>query len=121
MPRGGSNPGERRGGRKKGSLNRKKLVLKHAIAEGGISPLDFMLQVMRSPVPEGATPAQELAHMSLRFEAAKAAAPYCHSRMAAATVSPVDPFETAAAIREALRQMDELTCGTGAPSLSSMN
>ena len=40
--------------------------------ESGITPLDYMLGVMRA---EGSTPAQ-------RMEAAKAAAPYVHARLA---------------------------------------
>lgn len=42
-------------------------------AKGGITPLDFMLSILRD----------EQKDMAERFEAAKAAAPYMHARLAA--------------------------------------
>jgi hypothetical protein len=72
MPRG-SKPGERRGGRQRGTPN-KKTLLKDAVlcaaAQPNSSPVDFMLGLMRdSKVP-----------MELRIEMAAAAAPYVHTR-----------------------------------------
>jgi hypothetical protein len=58
------------GGRKKGSLNKRTLMIEHA--RSGSLPLDYMLQVMRDPD----------ADPYLRAEMAKAAAPYCHARKA---------------------------------------
>lgn len=47
-------------------------LARHAAVErGGITPLDFMLEVLRN---EG------LPH-DMRMDAAKAAAPYCHARL----------------------------------------
>ena len=66
----GSAPGERRGGRRKGTPN--KVTVKRAaeIAESGKTPLDFMLSVLRD----------EDASIKERMWAAVAAAPYCHAK-----------------------------------------
>ncbi len=73
MPRG-SKPGERRGGRQRGTPNKKtelrNAVLCAAAAHPNPSPLDFMLDLMRDPkVPT-----------DLRIEMAAAAAPLVHPR-----------------------------------------
>jgi hypothetical protein len=69
-----SHGGRRAGaGRKPGSgLAKIDAAARRAAMESGITPLDYMLGVMRA---EGSTPAQ-------RMEAAKAAAPYVHARLA---------------------------------------
>src|SRR5215467_4645099 len=80
MPRG-SRPGERRGGRQRGTPN-KKTLLKNAVflaasgggtsAERNRSPLDFMLALMRDPqVP-----------LDDRIDLAAKAAPFVHARPA---------------------------------------
>lgn len=63
-----------------------------AIAEAGITPLDFMLEVMRAPEPtreDGEDPALFVARYvgwrDRAFEAAKAAAPYVHPKLANVT------------------------------------
>lgn len=67
MPRG-SKPGERRGGRKKGTPNKRTMAERAALAASGLSPLEYMLSVMRDP-----------AVLAERRDAmAKAAAPYIH-------------------------------------------
>lgn len=48
----------------------------------GVTPLEFMLQVMRSPSDHEDAKVQ-VAREAMRFEAAKAAAPYIHPRLAA--------------------------------------
>lgn len=55
------------------------------VRKGGITPLDYMLQVMRD---ESVEPAK-------RLDAAKAAAPYVHPRLASVAVGNQDdkPFE----------------------------
>ena len=79
----GSAPGERRGGRKKGTPNKRNHQLAKKAAAEGVTPLEFMLKIMRgTSLPEDATPAQIIAHETLRFEAAKAAAPYIHAKLA---------------------------------------
>jgi hypothetical protein len=73
MPRG-SRPGERRGGRQKGTPNKstalKKAALSAASADPTITPLQFLLGVMRDPqVPT-----------DLRIRVARAAAPLVHGK-----------------------------------------
>ncbi len=66
MAHGGARPGA---GRKKSGANR---LTQEAAAKGadGLSPLDYMLAVLRNAGNETAT----------RLDAAKAAAPYCHAK-----------------------------------------
>ena len=66
------------GGRKRGSLNKRTIAqqkqtktIRQAAKEAGLSPLEYMLQVMRDPVTESRR----------RDEMARAAAPYCHPRL----------------------------------------
>lgn len=69
MAHGGARPGA---GRKKNGTNR---VTEEAIARaeaGGEMPLDFMLRIMRDPE----------ADESRRIDCAKAAAQYCHPKLA---------------------------------------
>jgi hypothetical protein len=73
MPRG-SKPGERRGGRKPGTPNKKTALVTTAFAAATsnpeLSPLDFFLAVMRDPsIPP-----------DWRFRAAQAAAPFIHPK-----------------------------------------
>lgn len=78
-----SNGGKRPGaGRKAGVPNKRTAALVAAVESTGITPLDYMLNVMRDDsTPNGAEAAQIVALMSLRFEAAKAAAPYVHAKL----------------------------------------
>ena len=73
MPRG-SKPGERRGGRKRGTPNRKtelrNAAMTAAAAIPELSPLDFLLCVMRDPN----------APLELRIKMAQAAAPFVHPK-----------------------------------------
>jgi hypothetical protein len=86
MPRG-SKPGERRGGRQRGTPN-KKTLLKNAVfcaaaAEPNRSPLDFMLALMRDPqVP-----------LDLRIDAAAASAALVHARPQASRDERSHPME----------------------------
>ena len=66
MPRGGYRPGA---GRPKGSKNRAKIA--GIAAEAGLSPLEYMLAVMRD----------ETADPDRRIDMAIAAAPYLHSKV----------------------------------------
>ena len=81
--KGGAKPGERRGGRKKGTPNKKTSVQVAAVQATGVTPLEYMLDVMRQPIPKGASISETIAISDQRFEAAKAAAPYVHPRLAA--------------------------------------
>lgn len=70
MPRGGFRPGA---GRKKGQTTKMNEEARAKALEGGVSPLDYMLGLLRN----------EENPADLRFEAAKAAAPYVHAKLAA--------------------------------------
>lgn len=67
--------GVKTGGRQKGTPNKATAAKQAEIAASGLTPLDFMLTVLRDP----------LQPCDLRMDAAKAAAPYCHPKRA-----PVD-------------------------------
>ncbi len=94
MPRG-SKPGERRGGRQKGTFNKSTVERQlrataglKAAAETGELPLDVLLRCMRG----------DKTVSDRMFEAAVAAAPYLHPRiavMAVQTVSEPDPVAEA--------------------------
>ena len=69
----GAKPGERRGGRKKGTQNKKNAAMIEAVEKSGITPLAYMLKVMRN----------RKAVVQRRDDMAKSAAPYVHPRLAA--------------------------------------
>src|SRR5215469_1914210 len=92
MPRG-SRPGERRGGRKPGTPN-KKTLLKNAVflaaagggtaAEPNRSPLDFMLALMRDPQVD----------LDDRIDLAEAAAPYVLTKPRAPSRVRTNPMDS---------------------------
>jgi hypothetical protein len=97
--RGGARPGA---GRKKGSLGaRTRLIAEAAIADGD-APLNVLLSVMRKAYADNDLP--------LALDAAKAAAPFCHPRLAAiehtgrggASLDVVSKKRRDAAVRAAL-------------------
>ena len=70
--------GDRKGaGRPIGSKNKKTVALQMAVLETGITPLAYLLQVMRDPE----TDPKE------RLSAAIAAAPYVHAKLSAIELS----------------------------------
>lgn len=79
MTRGGKRPGS---GRPKGAVNLMTAEAREKAAEGGITPLDYMLTVLRD----------EAQSQETRLDAAKAAAPYVHAKLANvdATISGKD-------------------------------
>ena len=70
MAHGGARAGA---GRKQGAATAKTREIADRAAEGGVTPLEFMLQVMRD----------ETAERAERLDMAKAAAPYIHPRLSA--------------------------------------
>lgn len=79
----GGHGGARKGaGRKKGSATKRTREIADKAAEEGITPLEYMLQIMRGEEVSEDEKVQ-IAREALRFEAAKAAAPYMHPRLAA--------------------------------------
>lgn len=75
--------GKRQGaGRKPGSATKRTREIADRAAEEGITPLEYMLKIMRDESQHEDERVQ-IARDALRFEAAKAAAPYMHPRLAA--------------------------------------
>ena len=60
-----------------------------ATVEPDISPLEFLLAVVRKAPPAGLSPEQVLFWEAKRLEAAKAAAPYVHGKQSVSDSSPV--------------------------------
>ena|SRR6478609_7918452 len=73
MPGGGSKPGERRGGRQRGTPNKVNAQKRAEIAASGETPLDYMLRIMRDAAAEP----ERRDHM------ARSAAPYIHAKLQA--------------------------------------
>jgi hypothetical protein len=63
--------GVKTGGRKKGSLNKKTILRSQAAANLGLTPLEFMLSLVKD----------ETKDLAVRLDAAKSAAPYVHARL----------------------------------------
>jgi hypothetical protein len=93
-------------GRKAGEPNKRTAEIQRAVEASGVTPLDFMLSIMRDDTtnPDD-EPAQAIARKAMRFEAAKAAAPYVHAKLSSvdATITganggPVDINHTIAFI-----------------------
>lgn len=78
MAKGGARLGA---GRRPGSKNAKSAELAQKAAAAGLTPLEYMLELLRKEPPEGADGIVLASYASLRFEAAKAAAPYIHPRL----------------------------------------
>lgn len=89
----GSKPGERRGGRQKGTRNHKTAALIEAVESSGITPLEVMLLTMRTAWAEAAKiddPLGSLQLKALAVETAHKAAPYCHAKLANVEVTGKD-------------------------------
>lgn len=80
MTHGGHRAGS---GRKLGATTKKTREIAERAAEEGITPLEYMLELLRKPIPEDMDAAEKVAFTAMKFEAAKAAAPYIHPRLAA--------------------------------------
>jgi hypothetical protein len=65
--------GKKTGGRKKGTPNKASAARAEEIAASGLTPLDFMLQVLRD----------ESNPQDVRLDAASKAAPFVHPKLAA--------------------------------------
>ena len=85
--RGGARKGA---GRKKGSATAKTREIADKAAQEGITPLEYMLEVMRREIHPELEPDEVWKAMAMKFEAAKAAAPYIHPRLAAVEHSGQD-------------------------------
>lgn len=65
--------GKKTGGRQKGTPNRATAKREREVAKSGLTPLEYMLKVIRNPKADA----------SRRDDMAKAAAPYVHPKLAA--------------------------------------
>src|SRR5271165_2144829 len=73
-----SHGGRREGaGRKIGSISKLDREARTKAQESGMMPLDYLLSIMRDETQDA----------SVRRDAAKAAAPYCHARLASTEIS----------------------------------
>lgn len=68
--------GQKTGGRQRGVKNKASVAREQAIQASGLTPLEFMLTLLRN---------EQLDQLT-RFEAAKAAAPYVHPKLASTEV-----------------------------------
>lgn len=99
MSHGGKRVGA---GRKPGTSTRMNEEARKQAAEGGLMPLDYMLSILRNDqLPPDA-----------RMDAAKAAAPYVHARLAAVEHSGGIAFSH----EDALAELDDEPEGAGNPS-----
>jgi hypothetical protein len=64
--------GTRSGGRKKGTPNKKTVELISAVEESGVTPVEYMLSVMRDVANDA----------PVRMDAAHKVAPYIHAKLA---------------------------------------
>ncbi len=83
----GSVKGERRGGRQKGTRNKRTEALLEKVQASGLSPLEFLINVMNgnSLDSQGQPMLDEdgkpvVIDFKTRLDAAKAAAPYVHAK-----------------------------------------
>lgn len=87
----GTRGGARKGaGRKPGSATQRTRVIADRAMADGLTPLEYMLKVMRTEPDPTLEPRELASAIVMRFEAAKAAAPYIHPRLAAVEHSGPD-------------------------------
>lgn len=106
-------PRGRNGGRKKGIPNKKTLVQAEEVAASGLTPLQYMLQVMRD----------ETEDRPRRLYAANMAAPYVHAKLASIEHKGADggPIKTESTLNiaglstEALAEIMALSDATKRP------
>jgi hypothetical protein len=90
MAGGGSRPGERRGGRKRGTPNKRTVALRAGLVVAGASP-------ERAAQPPRLQPLELLVNtlndtslpLETRLDAARWAAPYCHAHQGRVDVSDI--------------------------------
>jgi hypothetical protein len=106
--KGGARPGA---GRKKGSPNKRTAETQKAVEESGVTPLEFMLKVMRTEPPADIEDMRVLTDLQqMRFEAAKAAAPYVHAKLSSVEI---DATLTTRTLDQELAALNALTHPAG--------
>jgi hypothetical protein len=86
--------GRRRGaGRKEGLANTRTREIADRAAAKGITPLEYLLHLLRKPYPKDADAATLAQYDAMKADAAKAAAPYMHPRLAPTDApAPIGPL-----------------------------
>jgi hypothetical protein len=95
MPRPAGLP--KTGGRKKGTSNKATVAREAAVKASGLTPLDYMLGVMRD----------EEAPTELRLDAAARSAPYVHPRLSSVAVENKDGQPFAISVEQQQREAEE--------------
>lgn len=96
MAKGGARPGA---GRKAGVPNKRTAEKTAQIEASGLTPLDYLLSIMRD----------DLLDREARVDAAKAAAPYVHAKLANVELNANVAFSH----EDALNQLDDDGAGAG--------
>lgn len=107
--KGGARPGA---GRKAGVRNKRTEKTIREVEASGLTPLQFMLEVMRSDAPDTEDAMLILQHRALRMDAAKAAAPYVHPKLTAIEHSGGVAVQSLAQV---LSEMNERHQGSNKP------
>ena len=99
----------------KGQKNRPSMKdLAAKLAEDGETPLEFLVKLQRTPMPDqldGEDAVNYLRrqkeHQAIQIDAAKAAAPYIHPRLQTTTIAQEDdkPFKVAVDLNEGARRI----------------
>lgn len=113
--RGGARKGA---GRKRGTANKRTRAIADRAAAEGVTPLDFMLALLRKPAPKGANAEVQARYDGLRFEAAKAAAPYLHPRLAPRDAM-IEVAMSGTLAEQACAVMKEMAAGAVSPAQAS--
>jgi hypothetical protein len=85
------------GGRKRGTPNKASAAREAAVQASGLTPLKYMLRVMRD----------EKATTELRLDAAARAAPYVHPRLSSVAVENKDGQPFAISVEQQQREAEE--------------
>lgn len=93
MPKGGKRPGA---GRPKGLRNVKTIEQAKAVKDSGLTPLDYMLSVLRDETQEQA----------VRLDAANKAAPYVHAKLSSVDHASSDGSMTPVPTKITLEAVD---------------
>lgn len=117
MPAGGRRPGA---GRKPGSATRRTREIAERAAAQGLTPLEVLLGVMRTPEPQGARADVLAAWRAQRIDAAKAAAPYLHPRLAPVSMKIAFPGLEGPLVEQGTATLRALGRGEIAPDIAVM-
>ena len=106
--------GIKTGGRKRGTPNKAPARKAAEIAESGLTPLEYLLQVLRD----------ERKATDERLEAARSAAPYAHPRLSAVQLTgkdgdAIEVKDTSASVDEFMRRIARIAAAQAGPGKSN--